>query len=365
MERFRVLCGKPERNAAPNPHPDISSPHVTPTGVSSPPSAAAEPAHVAGAVATSASITVRSPPPPPPPPSLPRPPPPPAPSVRRRLHLHRFLRLSEAPLGAVAVSASAALPSSVAAGPPPPSGFFIGPPSPPVFFVALSHCAGALLHLRALKESSSSSCPRPPYPNFSLPVHNKEQRRRPVAAIMRKLKYHEKKLLKKVNFLEWKREGGHREALVMRRYHLIERDDYKKYSSICRTVLKLVNLLKQMDPRDPYRIEMTDTLLEKLYNMGVIPTRKSLTLCERLSVSSFCRRRLATILVRQKFAEHMKEAITYIQQGHVRVGPETVTDPAFLVTRNMEDFITWVDSSKIKRKVLEYNDRLDDYDAMN
>jgi U3 small nucleolar ribonucleoprotein protein IMP3 len=46
------------------------------------------------------------------------------------------------------------------------------------------------------------------------------------------------------------------------------------------------------------------------------------------------------------------------------VGPDTVTDPAFLVTRNMEDYITWVDSSKIKRKVMEYNDALDDYDAM-
>ena len=69
-------------------------------------------------------------------------------------------------------------------------------------------------------------------------------------------------------------------------------------------------------------------------------------------------------MVNLKFAEHHKEAVTYIEQGHVRVGPETVTDPAFLVTRNMEDFITWVDSSKIKRKVMEYNDALDDYDAM-
>ena len=65
-----------------------------------------------------------------------------------------------------------------------------------------------------------------------------------------------------------------------------------------------------------------------------------------------------------KMAEHLKEAVTYIEQGHVRVGPEVVTDPAFLVTRNMEDFITWVNSSKIKRKVMEYNDALDDYDAM-
>lgn len=63
-------------------------------------------------------------------------------------------------------------------------------------------------------------------------------------------------------------------------------------------------------------------------------------------------------------AEHLKEAVTYIEQGHVRVGPEVVTDPAFLVTRNMEDFITWVDSSKIKKRVRQYNDAFDDYDAM-
>ena len=47
---------------------------------------------------------------------------------------------------------------------------------------------------------------------------------------MRKLKFHEKKLLKKTNFLEYKREGGHREAAVTQRYSLIERDDYKKYT---------------------------------------------------------------------------------------------------------------------------------------
>ncbi|CAJ2653750.1 U3 small nucleolar ribonucleoprotein IMP3 [Trifolium pratense] len=182
---------------------------------------------------------------------------------------------------------------------------------------------------------------------------------------MRKLKFHEAKLLKKVNFLVWKREGGHRESMVMRRYHITGRDDYKKYASLCRMVQKLVSEVKQMDPKDPFRVDMTDKLLEKLYNMGVIPTRQSITLCERLTVSSFCRRRLSSVLVRMKFAEHLKEAVTYIEQGHVRVGPDTITDPAFLVTRNMEDFITWVDSSKIKRKVLQYNDKLDDYDLLN
>ncbi|KAM0842958.1 hypothetical protein ACQ4PT_058017 [Festuca glaucescens] len=156
---------------------------------------------------------------------------------------------------------------------------------------------------------------------------------------MRKLGFHERKLLKKTNFLEYQREGGHREAAVTQHYSLVERDDYKKYNGICCMTQKLVNIIKQMDPRDPFRIEMTDMLIDKL-------------------------RRLATVLVKLKLAEHLKEAVTYIEQGHVRVGPETVTDPAFLVTRNMQDFITWVDTSKIKKKVMEYNGALDDYDAM-
>jgi U3 small nucleolar ribonucleoprotein protein IMP3 len=69
-------------------------------------------------------------------------------------------------------------------------------------------------------------------------------------------------------------------------------------------------------------------------------------------------------MVRAKMAENLQEAITFIEQGHVRVGPEVVTDPAFLVIRPMEDFVTWVDSSKIKRAVARYNDKLDDYELL-
>ena len=55
-------------------------------------------------------------------------------------------------------------------------------------------------------------------------------------------------------------------------------------------------------------------------------------------------------------SENIKNATLMIQQGHVRVGSEIVKDPAFLVTRALEDFVTWVDSSAIRRHVLEYND---------
>jgi U3 small nucleolar ribonucleoprotein protein IMP3 len=41
-----------------------------------------------------------------------------------------------------------------------------------------------------------------------------------------------------------------------------------------------------------------------------------------------------------------------------------VTDPAFLVSRTFEDYVTWVDTSKIKRTIMKYNDKLDDFDLL-
>jgi len=122
--------------------------------------------------------------------------------------------------------------------------------------------------------------------------------------------------------------------------------------------------MKKLDPKDAVRIDLTDRLLDKLYDMGVIPTKKSLVQLEQLSTASFCRRRLAVVMVRSKMSETVKEAVGFVEQGHVRVGPETVTDPAYLVTRGMEDFVAWVDTSKIKRKVMRYADKLDDFDLL-
>ena len=34
------------------------------------------------------------------------------------------------------------------------------------------------------------------------------------------------------------------------------------------------------------------------------------------------------------------------------------------LVRNMEDFVTWVDSSKIKRNILKYREKLDDFDLL-
>jgi U3 small nucleolar ribonucleoprotein protein IMP3 len=186
----------------------------------------------------------------------------------------------------------------------------------------------------------------------------------PAVRMERKLKFHERKLLKKHSFIEWRRERHSHEIAVIRRYGIQNREDYTKYNKICLMIKRLAHILSELDPKDPFRIKMTDQLLEKLYNMGLLPFKKSLAQCAEITASAFCRRRLPVVLVRNKYCETLKEAITFVEQGHIRIGPEVVTDPAFLVTRTMEDFITWVDSSKIRRKVLAYHNMLDDYDFL-
>jgi len=40
-------------------------------------------------------------------------------------------------------------------------------------------------------------------------------------------------------------------------------------------------------------------------------------------------------------------------------------DGADFGCRNMEDFVTWVDSSKIKRNIMKYRDTVDDFDLLS
>jgi U3 small nucleolar ribonucleoprotein protein IMP3 len=181
---------------------------------------------------------------------------------------------------------------------------------------------------------------------------------------MRQLKHHEKKLLKKVDFFSWKSESNLRESHVIKKYLLQDREDYKKYNKMVGNITKLVARLKLLPQKDPLRKQVSEGLLKKLDNMGIISDASTLLSVEKLTVSAFCRRRLPVVMVRLKMSETLKEATTFIEQGHVRVGPNAVTDPAFLVTKTFEDYVTWVDSSKIKRAVMTYNDKLDDFDLL-
>ncbi|KAF2765275.1 U3 small nucleolar ribonucleoprotein imp3 [Teratosphaeria nubilosa] len=187
--------------------------------------------------------------------------------------------------------------------------------------------------------------------------------------MVRKLKHHEQKLLRKVDFVNYKSDGDHRAAAVVRRYSLQNPADYTSYNRLAGNLRHLAHRLALLPPDSAFRRKTEDQLLEKLNDIGLLGIggggKGKLSDVERkITVSAFCRRRLGVVMTRLRMAETVSAANKFVEQGHVRVGTEVITDPAFLVTRNMEDYTTWVDSSKIKRNIMKYRDKLDDFELL-
>ena len=68
--------------------------------------------------------------------------------------------------------------------------------------------------------------------------------------------------------------------------------------------------------------------------MGILPQGAKMSDVEnKVTVAAFCRRRLPVVMTRLRMCETVHTGVRFVEQGHVRVGPEVVVDPAYLVTR--------------------------------
>ena len=156
--------------------------------------------------------------------------------------------------------------------------------------------------------------------------------------MVRKLKHHEQRLLRKVDFTSYPSDKEHRSAAVIRRYSLSNAADYTSYNRLCGQLRQLAHRLSLLAPDSAFRRKQEDTMLEKLFEMGILGTGgggkgKLSDVEHKVTVSAFCRRRLGVVMTRLRMAETVSAANRFVEQGHVRVGTEVVTDSAFLVTR--------------------------------
>ncbi|KAI1865811.1 hypothetical protein JX265_002875 [Neoarthrinium moseri] len=151
----------------------------------------------------------------------------------------------------------------------------------------------------------------------------------------------------------------------IRRYMIQKPEDYHRYNRLCGSIRKLAHRLTMLPPDNATRRRHEDLLLAKLYDMGVLSSTSKLSAVEKgVTVSALARRRLPVVMTRLKMAETVQAATKMIEQGHVRVGTDAITDPAYLVTRSMEDFVTWAVGSKVKRNIMKYRDKLDDFELL-
>jgi U3 small nucleolar ribonucleoprotein protein IMP3 len=90
---------------------------------------------------------------------------------------------------------------------------------------------------------------------------------------MRKLKHHERKLLKKVDFISWKADKNLVEIKILRQFHIQKREHYAKYCKLASEIHALVKSVLTLSTKDAFRIKTSAQILDKLYSMGVIPDK--------------------------------------------------------------------------------------------
>ena len=180
--------------------------------------------------------------------------------------------------------------------------------------------------------------------------------------VHRKLKYHEKKLLRKHDFIQYDQDLWH-EPYCISKYALHDREDYRRYLRLVGLIRQQMTQLRYLPPESLVRIEITRNIIQKLYQMGLIAHTTNLSEVDKVGVEAFCKRRISAVCVDLKLAANCRIASQFIQQGHIRCGTQQIRDPAFLVSRGLEERITWVNTSKLKKHVDIFNARYDDYDA--
>lgn len=187
---------------------------------------------------------------------------------------------------------------------------------------------------------------------------------------LRPLKPHEQRLVKKVDFYNWKNENQweeRRTLLAISKYGLRDRNEFRRYLRIASQVNDCIISLRRLPNNAHYasfKREQLDRIAAKLYEMGVLDSPTELVQLRKVPAERFCRRRLSNMLKMRDMAPTIQQAELFILHGHVRVGPEVINDPAFIVTRAMEDFLTWSNASKIRRTIANYRGEVDDYDLL-
>ncbi|NWR81957.1 IMP3 protein, partial [Centropus unirufus] len=130
--------------------------------------------------------------------------------------------------------------------------------------------------------------------------------------MVRKLKYHEQKLLRRLDLVSWEAAGTNlAEVKALRRYRVARREDFVLYKALARSI-------RDLGPKSAaFRARCTSRLLEKLHGLGLLRDTRSLAACEAISASAFCRRRLPCLLLKLRMAQNLRHAVSFVEQGHV------------------------------------------------
>lgn len=182
---------------------------------------------------------------------------------------------------------------------------------------------------------------------------------------MRKLKYHESRLLRKSSFTSWDPKISNLKTsyhqFLQSRYYINDFNTINTYSNLKNLIRKTSIKIAKLKNTNFKKQLLIKKLIKPIKDLKIIP-KVNLESCFDVKIEDICERRISNILVKNKMVENLRDAVKFVEQGHVSIGVKVVSDGNVLVSEEMEKYVRWSYGSKIKRKVDEFNEGVDDYD---
>lgn len=144
----------------------------------------------------------------------------------------------------------------------------------------------------------------------------------------------------------WQKERIDEEKVIQKDYGTKNKKEIWKIRS---QLSKLTNQAKRLIVEKGEQAEKEKrNLFEKLARLGLI-TSTDISLDDVLGISlnALMERRLQTLVLRKGFARTIKQSRQFITHDHISVGGKIVTSPNFIVTKEDEGTIQFIDKSSL------------------
>lgn len=146
----------------------------------------------------------------------------------------------------------------------------------------------------------------------------------------------------------WKQDRIESEREYIKKYGLKNHKEvWKAKTYLGRYRQQARELLAKLGGKDPQVKKESDQLLLHLTRMGILPAGSSLDDVLALETESILNRRLQTLVYLKGFSNTILHSRQLINHGHIGIGKKKVNIPGFIVTKDEENEINYLDRSPL------------------
>ncbi len=143
----------------------------------------------------------------------------------------------------------------------------------------------------------------------------------------------------------WEADRLAEEKILSKDFGLKNKKDIWKQNSV---VKKIKDQIKKINTQVGKGVDQEKTaLILKLIKYNLLLETQTLDDALELNIRDVMERRLQTQLVRQGLARTVKQARQFIVHGHVRVAGKKITSPSYLVTRDEQFKLEFLENSTL------------------